>query len=107
MFNHLKAARDVEVEAEAHSSVPVAAEDEETKVVELVKMNPLSIPEKQVEKEEEGAFPEVPENNDQKVLDDKWDKKMKRAMTISINEEEHPCWAKVDEIWEEYKLSKE
>ena len=30
---------------------------------------------------------------------------MHRAMTISINEDEHPCWEQVDKIWEEYGLN--
>ena len=30
---------------------------------------------------------------------------MKRAMTITINEDDHPCWVQVDEIWAEYNLS--
>ena len=39
-------------------------------------------------------------------MEERWNKKMKRAMTIiSINEDDHPCWAKVDAIWEEYGLS--
>ena len=32
---------------------------------------------------------------------------MNRAMSISINEDEHPCWEQVDKIWEEYGLSKD
>ena len=39
------------------------------------------------------------------MLDERWQKKMHRAMTISINEDEHPCWEQVDKIWEEYGLS--
>ena len=39
------------------------------------------------------------------VLEERWQKKMHRAMTISINEDEHPCWERVDEIWKEYGLT--
>ena len=30
--------------------------------------------------------------------------RIQRSMTIVINEEGHPLWLKVDEIWEEFKL---
>ena len=46
--------------------------------------------------------------DDEKKLDDRWNKKMSRAMTmISVVEDDHPCWAKVDAVWSEYGLTKD
>ena len=32
------------------------------------------------------------EDEEEKKIDERWKKKMTRAMTISINEDDHPCW---------------
>ena len=32
------------------------------------------------------------------------DHRMRRSMTITINEEEHPLWTEVDAIWEDAKM---
>lgn len=99
MFHHLKEARDINIVEDAHNNVIV----EEKKPVASIL---ASVP---IKKEADGddseeAFGEVDE---EKKIDARWQKKMKRASTILINEDDHPCWAQVDEIWAEYGLAKD
>ena len=47
------------------------------------------------------AFEEV---SGEKQVDKKEKMRVMRSMTIQINEEGHPLWTKVDEIWEDAKL---
>jgi len=94
MFHHLKEARDINMPEVAQTNV---IEEKKAPVASIL----ASVPIKKTANEEEEAFGEVDE---EKKIDEKWKKKMKRAMTITINEDDHPCWIEVDEIWEEYKL---
>jgi len=96
MFHHLKEARDINIVEDAH--INQVNEEQKAKVASIL----ASVPIKKADNEEEEAFGEVDE---EKKIDAKWQKKMKRAMTITINEDDHPCWAEVDAIWAEYSLA--
>ena len=45
------------------------------------------------------------DQEEEKEIDERWKKKMRRASTIVINEDDHPCWEEVDEIWKEFCLT--
>ena len=100
MFHHLKEARDINIIEDAHTNQ--IEEEKKAPVASILASVPIKKDAK--DDEEEEAFGEIDE---EKKIDEKWKKKMKRAMTITINEDDHPCWGQVDEIWDEYKLSKE
>ena len=48
--------------------------------------------------------PDLKSDKENGGVDKKEKLRLLRSATIQINEEEHPLWIKVDEIWEEYKL---
>ena len=85
MFHHLKEARDINIVEDAHTNVIV---EEKKPVASILASVPIK---KDVAADDsEEAFGEVDE---EKKIDARWQKKMKRASTILINEDDHPCWA--------------
>ena len=101
MFHHLKEARDINIQEDAHVNQVEIVEEKKEQVASILASVPIKKEEKA--KDEDEAFGDI---EDEKAIDERWNKKMKRAMTIiSITEDDHPCWAKVDEIWAEYSLS--
>lgn len=119
MFNHLKYARDIEMPTPlVVATSPGIAKPKG----EEVKMIPLPVKREEsfkgqaslnVSKESithnasnDAPFADI-DHEEEKRIDERWKKKMHRASTIMINEDDHPCWDKVDEIWKEYGLTNE
>ena len=123
MFNHLKYARDVEIPSEVvEATSPGIKELNAVRRESSFKLGrPLELPEiakarEESEKQlntaptiEEEPFAQVDAKKAEEdaVLDERWKKKMHRASTIAINEDEHPCWEQVDTIWKEYGLTED
>ena len=113
MFNHMKYARDIEMPTPAVTSPPTIPLAEKAVPVKQGSFKneaslSLSVAVASTNAERANVEPETVDHEEEKRLDERWKKKMHRAMTIiSINEDDHPCWDKVDEIWREYGLTKE
>ena len=84
--------------------MPVKIE-KEVSIKELATLS-LTVAVATTNEERANIQPDPVDNEEEKRIDERWKKKMHRAMTIiSINEDDHPCWDEVDKIWKEYGLT--